>query len=141
MSQTRRQFLGSLGALGAGALLSNSELLAQGPGGNARRIDTHHHFGSPEFVAMTKAKQTAGWQTWQPYTPARAVEEMDMGETQMAFISITTPGIWFGNIDETRRMARHENEYGARNRYAAREADRFPPSVLQGKRALKVYRE
>jgi predicted TIM-barrel fold metal-dependent hydrolase len=29
-------------------------------------------------------------------------------------ISITTPGIWFGNIDETRGFARQENEYGAR---------------------------
>ena len=37
-----------------------------------------------------------------------------MGETQTAFISITTPGIWFGNLGETRRMARRENEYGAR---------------------------
>jgi hypothetical protein len=79
---SRRQFLTGLGALGAGTLLSKSQLLAQGPGGNVRRIDVHHHFGSPEFVAMTKAKQTQGWQTWQPYTPARAVESMDMGETQ-----------------------------------------------------------
>src|SRR5207244_8772771 len=98
MSQTRRQFLGSLGGLAAGALLSKTQLLAQGPGGNARRIDTHHHFGSPEFVAMTKAKQTAGWQMWQPYTPARADEEMDMGETQIAFIAITTHGIGVGKM-------------------------------------------
>src|SRR5438094_7513654 len=111
---SRRQFVGGLGALGAGALLARSNLFAQGPGGTVRRIDTHHHFGSPEFIAMTKAKQTQGWQTWQPYSPAKAVEEMDMGETQMAFISITTPGIWFGNIDETRKVARRENEYGAR---------------------------
>jgi len=111
---SRRQFLTGLGALGAGALLSKSDLLAQGPGGTVRRIDVHHHFGSPEWIAMTKAKQTQGWQTWQPYTPAKAVESMDMGETQLACISITTPGIWFGNIDETRRLARQQNEYGAR---------------------------
>jgi 6-methylsalicylate decarboxylase len=111
---SRRQFIAGVSALGASAYFSKSELFAQGPGGNVRRIDTHHHFGSPEFVAMTKAKQTAGWQTWQPYTPARAVEEMDMGETQTAFISVTTPGIWFGDLGETRRMARRENEYGAR---------------------------
>ena len=29
-------------------------------------------------------------------------------------ISISTPGIWFGNIDETRGFARQENEYGVR---------------------------
>lgn len=111
---SRRQFLGGLGALGAGALLSKSDLLAQGPGGAVRRIDVHHHFGSPEWIAITKARQTAGWETWQPYTPARAVESMDKGETQMAFISITTPGIWFGDLDQTRKLARQQNEYGAR---------------------------
>ena len=39
---------------------------------------------------------------------------MDRGGVSTAMISITTPGIWFGNIDETRRLARRENEYGAR---------------------------
>jgi 6-methylsalicylate decarboxylase len=113
-NQTRRQFLNTLGAAGAATLLSRYELFSQSPGGAVRRIDTHHHFGSPEFIAMTKAKQTAGWETWQPYTPARAIESMDMGETQAALISITTPGIWFGDLQETRKLARQQNEYGAR---------------------------
>ena len=63
---------------------------------------------------MVNTKQTQGYQTWQPYTPARAIEDMDRGGVSTAMISITTPGIWFGNIDETRRLARRENEYGAR---------------------------
>jgi predicted TIM-barrel fold metal-dependent hydrolase len=63
---------------------------------------------------MVNTKKTQGYQTWQPYTPARAIEDMDRGGVSTAMISITTPGIWFGNIDETRRMTRQENEYGAR---------------------------
>ena len=63
---------------------------------------------------MVNTKKTQGCQTWQPYTPARAIEDMDRGGVSTAMISITTPGIWFGNIDETRRIARRENEYGAR---------------------------
>ena len=74
----------------------------------------HHHFGSPEWVAMTKTRQSQGFQTWQPYTPARAIEDMDRGGVSKSMISITTPGIWFGNRDETIRIARHENEYGAK---------------------------
>ena len=53
---SRRQFIAGVSALGASAYLSKSELFAQGPGGNVRRMDTHHHFGSPGFVAMTKAE-------------------------------------------------------------------------------------
>ena len=104
---TRRDFVAGMATIGAGAFLSRSSLLAQAPGGTVRRLDTHHHFGSPEWVAMTKAKQTAGWQTWTPYTPAKAVESMDMGECQTSLISITTPGIWFGNLMETRKLARY----------------------------------
>jgi predicted TIM-barrel fold metal-dependent hydrolase len=89
-------------------------LSAQVAAGNARRIDVHHHFGSPAWVKMVNDKKTQGYQTWQPYTPARAIEDMDRGGVATALISITTPGIWFGNIDETRRLARQENEYGAR---------------------------
>ena len=63
---------------------------------------------------MVNTKKSQGYQIWQPYTPARAIEDMDRGVVSTAMISITTPGIWFGNIDETRRLARQENEYGAR---------------------------
>src|SRR5437773_7490201 len=101
---SRRDFLVSLAGLGAGFMFQNK------PG----RIDVHHHFGSPEWIAMTKARMSQGYQTWQPYTPARAIEDMDRGGVTDAMISITTPGIWFGKLEETRRLARRENEYGAR---------------------------
>ena len=101
---SRRDFLVSLAGLGAGFMFQNK------PG----RIDVHHHFGSPEWIAMVNTKKTQGYQTWQPYTPGKAIEDMDRGGVSTAMISITTPGIWFGNLEETRRLARRENEYGAR---------------------------
>src|SRR5215467_10717035 len=101
---SRRDFLAGLVGLGARALFQSR------PG----RIDVHHHFGSPAWISMTSTKKTQGYQTWQPYTPARAIEDMDRGGVSMSMITITTPGIWFGNLEETRRMARQENEYGAR---------------------------
>src|SRR6266850_8557844 len=111
---TRRQFISRLAGLGASVLLPRGLSSRQAPGANPRRLDFHHHFGSPALIQMMKDRQSQGWQTWQPYTPARAIEDMDKGGVVTSFISITTPGIWFGNTDETRRIARRENEYGAR---------------------------
>ena len=112
--QSRRDFLAGLAGLGASIIFPSSKSLGQSSAPAAGRIDVHHHFGSPAWISMVNTKQTQGYQTWQPYTPARAIEDMDRGGVSTAMISITTPGIWFGNIDETRRLARRENEYGAR---------------------------
>jgi predicted TIM-barrel fold metal-dependent hydrolase len=113
-SPTRRDLLSGLAALGAGALLSGSRVAAQTPGGATRRIDVHHHFASPELIKLMAEKKMSGWQTWTPYSPAKAIEDMDKGGVQASMISITTPGIWFGSADETRRLARELNEYGAK---------------------------
>jgi predicted TIM-barrel fold metal-dependent hydrolase len=63
--------------------------------------------------------QRQGWEGWQEYTPARAIETMDEGGTQTAFISCTEPGVWFGDDFERERqdailLSRDMNEYGAR---------------------------
>jgi len=112
--QSRRDFLAGLAGLGASIIFPSSKSFGQSSAPADGRIDVHHHFGSPAWISMVNTKQTQGYQTWQPYTPARAIEDMDRGGVSTAMISITTPGIWFGNIDETRRLARRENEYGAR---------------------------
>jgi hypothetical protein len=91
---SRREFLAGPAGLGT------SVIFPQAPLANARRIDVHH-FGSPAWIAITNSKKTQGYQTWQPYTPARAIEDMDRGGVATALISITTPGIWFGNLEET----------------------------------------
>jgi predicted TIM-barrel fold metal-dependent hydrolase len=111
---SRRRFIAGLAGLGTSLIFSSVKSPAQSSGPRAGRIDVHHHFGSPAWVSMVNTKRTQGYQTWQPYTPARAIEDMDRGGVSMALISITTPGIWFGNMEETRRLARRENEYGAK---------------------------
>lgn len=113
-SLTRRDLLAGLAAAGASALVSGNRLSGQTPAANARRLDLHHHFGDPAFVKMVSTKRSQGYQTWQPYTPAKAIEDMDRGGVAVSLISITTPGIWFGDKQETRRLARELNEYGAK---------------------------
>src|ERR1700733_5005105 len=113
-SPTRRDLLAGIAALGAGAMLGGGGAAAQTPGGATRSIDLHHHFASPELIKLMAEKKMSGWQTWTPYSPAKAIEDMDKGGVQASMISITTPGIWFGSADETRRIAREQNEYGAK---------------------------
>ncbi|HLK51418.1 MAG TPA: amidohydrolase family protein [Bryobacteraceae bacterium] len=108
---SRRDFLAGLGAA---ALVASGKLPAQAPASGPRRLDLHHHFGTPDWVRMTATRKSQGYQTWQPYTPAKALEDMDRGGVAASMLSITTPGIWFGDKDETRRMARELNEYGAK---------------------------
>src|SRR5438105_5240733 len=104
---------GGLAALGLGAGL------AAGPAGravaqaNPRRIDVHHHFSPPQWIAYVKGREVL-----QPanvnWRPAKSVEDMDRGGVAAAVISITNPGLWFGDKEATRRIARECNEYGAK---------------------------
>lgn len=82
------------------------------------RIDVHHHYVSPEwFEAMTGHHETTykfpGLKTMSTWSPAAAVEAMDEGGVQTSVLSTCTPGVWFGNREETRRLARIQNDFGA----------------------------
>jgi len=48
------------------------------------------------------------------WTPAQSIQDMDRGGVAAAMISITNPGLWFGDAEVTRRLARACNEYGAK---------------------------
>jgi predicted TIM-barrel fold metal-dependent hydrolase len=113
----RRSFLTTaLASLGVAATANSRKLwgaLAQATPDNPRRIDVHHHFGPPAWVAEVKGRpllQPANT-TW---TPEKSIEDMDRGGVAAAVISITNPGLWFGDKEVTRRVARACNEYGAK---------------------------
>ena len=115
MDPERRQFLGTLATVGAASLLPAGVLTGQS---GTRRIDVHQHFVSPSFHSFLTAKNTPatpipGFNTWRDYSPARAVEELDRVGIETAMVSITAPGVWFGNADEARRLAREMNEFAA----------------------------
>jgi predicted TIM-barrel fold metal-dependent hydrolase len=118
MSIGRREFLTSLTALGATALARAGQVPSAG-GESRRRIDLHHHFGSPAWAKRHKEVGRQGWETFQDYTPAKSIEAMDKAGIQTAFLSMTTPGIWFGDNFNVERqsaiaLARDVNEYAAR---------------------------
>jgi predicted TIM-barrel fold metal-dependent hydrolase len=111
----RRRFLGALAAVGAASVLPTAAVRGQG---SARRIDVHQHFVSPTFHAALNAKNSAaapipGLAAWRDYSPARAVEQLDRVGIETAMLSITAPGVWFGDVEEARRLAREMNEFAA----------------------------
>jgi len=114
-SLDRRRFLTrAIGSLTlAGSARKSLEALAQvvSPA-KSQRIDIHHHFAPPAWIAEVKGRpllQPANT-TWMP---ARSIEDMDRGGVAAAVVSITNPGLWFGDAAVTRRLARACNEYGA----------------------------
>ena len=121
---SRRSFLKSVAAVGGSALLSSSQLSGQAPSGKARAIDVHHHFGSPGYAKALAAKTghvanfmlpSAGMASrWKDYSPTKAIEDMDRQDLAAAVLSVTTPGIWFGDPEEARGLSRDMNEYAAR---------------------------
>ena len=49
--------------------------------------------------------------TWYGWSPQKAVEAMDKNGVQTALISMTTPGIFFGDVPQGRRLSRAFNDY------------------------------
>lgn len=112
---SRRRVLGIMAGVGAASLWPAHRLLSQAA--NPRRIDVHQHFVSPSFYQTLTAKNSVspvpGFGTWRDYSPAKAVAELDRVGIETAMLSITAPGVWFGDAEEARRLAREMNEFAA----------------------------
>lgn len=115
LSPGRRRFLGALAATGAASLFASRLSPAQTPATAPRRIDIHQHFVSPSFLTTLTERNTKtpvpGLAAWKGFSPARAVETLDRVGVQTAMLSITAPGVHFGDAQEARRLAREMNEY------------------------------
>ena len=117
-TQSRRHVLTSLAALGAAAMLPAGTGLAETATASGR-VDVHHHFFPPDYLEPLAEwgkhhGVAAGLQPPQrDWTVARAVEEMDRAGVATAVLSISTPGIWFGDAEQARHMARLCNDYAA----------------------------
>ena len=77
------------------------------------RIDVHHHFAPPAWVAEVKGRPLLNVANTR-WSPEQSIEDMDRGGVAAAVVSITNPGLWFGDSAVTTRLARACNEYGAK---------------------------
>jgi predicted TIM-barrel fold metal-dependent hydrolase len=79
--------------------------------GNSR-IDVHHHVAPAQWLA-----EVLGRDLLQPATRNWSVEqslaEMDRNGIAAAAVSVTNPGLWFGDKQQSRRLARASNDFMA----------------------------
>lgn len=123
LSSSRRDFLAGAAALGAGGLFSAQQLFPQGkkqdePLPSPRRLDLHHHFMSDRVKRRVAEVKRQGWDTFQDYSPNKAIDAMDKAGVATAFLSCSTPGVWLGDnflIERAQAIAlsRDMNDYGA----------------------------
>ena len=88
-------------------------------------IDVHHHIIPPFYLEEYRDRIAAGRggqisAAWLEWTPQDALAAMDRSAVATAVVSLSTPGVWFGDVQEARRIARRCNEY------AAELAQRYP---------------
>lgn len=128
---SRRRFLASAGALGAGAIFSRMGLmgsLAAAPAGGGL-IDVHHHF-APAFYIEEAREQFVrtgnGGALKGPlaeWTAEKSLAEMDRNGVEYAVLSLTTPAVWMQDMQASRKLARRCNDYAAE--LAAKNPTRF----------------
>jgi 6-methylsalicylate decarboxylase len=107
LSERRAVLLGLAGA-GASALLPRAVAGAE----LADRIDIHAHLAAPAWIQELSPRglilpPLAHW------SPAKHLEDMDAAGVGTSMLSITAPGLWFGDVASTQRLARAVNDYGA----------------------------
>ncbi|PPR09290.1 MAG: hypothetical protein CFH41_02601 [Alphaproteobacteria bacterium MarineAlpha11_Bin1] len=77
------------------------------------RIDVHHHV-LPEFYI--EAQKSAGitstaYRGFPEWTPQHSLDVMDNEAISTSILSFTSPGIWFGDIEQTKSLAQRCNDY------------------------------
>jgi len=86
---------------------------------SAHRIDVHHHILPPDYVRavgdqrigpLIVAGKTPVW------TPQHSIDAMDRNGIATAVTSMSAPGLWFGDVEATRKLARDCNDYAAEMR-------------------------
>ncbi len=112
----RRRFLKCLGA----AMAAAGPAFAQTPqakSASGKWIDVHHHFLPPAYMREEQERINFGhsipasqMRTW---SVSESLDVMDQNGIATAVVSVTTPGVWFGDVAAGRRLSRMWNEYAA----------------------------
>ncbi|MFM9970111.1 MAG: amidohydrolase family protein [Burkholderiales bacterium] len=95
-----------------GSSKSGAKAKPKAPSG-PRRIDTHHHYYPPKYLAESSKYHDGTVSYAPPWSPALSLADMDKGGVETSILSISAPGVWFGNNAKARVQARECNEYGA----------------------------
>jgi predicted TIM-barrel fold metal-dependent hydrolase len=105
----RRSFLAGSVALGIGAADALRPSKAKAQTAAAKRIDVHHHFLAPfhrEVLAVNRGG--AALPNW---TVEGSLQDMEKAGVSIAMLSVMQPGVWFGEVEQARSLARRCNDY------------------------------
>jgi len=120
VTTSRRDFLAGLSTLAASAAISSRSFAQTGVAKLTpprRIIDVHHHIMPPFYIHEHRRDQMKvgpGITQIFEWTPQQAIERMDGSGIATSMLSISTPGPWFGQVQEGRRLSRQINDYGAK---------------------------
>jgi predicted TIM-barrel fold metal-dependent hydrolase len=111
-SASRRDFIVGLAATGAAAALVPALGGFAAAASPMRRIDFHHHFMPQQYLLdeQTRFGEPHGNSEEASWTADRAIQACDLAGVDFAFGSISTPGVWFGDVALGRKLARQWNE-------------------------------
>jgi 6-methylsalicylate decarboxylase len=90
-----------------------------------KRIDVHHHLIPPVYKRELErfGIKDSGGRELPEWTPERSLELMDRHETQFAILSVSCPGVYFGDTNKAIGLARDCNEYSRET--SEKHPDRF----------------
>jgi len=119
----RRSVISGIAAIGFGTSASviaraTPALAEQRAGVKPQLIDVHNHIVPPFYLAENRERIagsrggqiSAAWLDWEPQ---KALDAMDEHGVATAVLSLSTPGVWFGDAEAARRTARQCNDYAA----------------------------
>jgi len=77
------------------------------------RIDVHHHVLPEFYIEAQRAAGITGtaYRGFPEWTPEKSLAVMETNDIATSIFSFTSPGIWFGNIAQTKDLARQCNDY------------------------------
>jgi 6-methylsalicylate decarboxylase len=107
----RSAFLAGLSGAGAAVALGGHRAAAQGV---ARTVDVHHHYASPLWLELARKTGKLDERSWNGWTPERSLEQMDTNGVSVSMLSVTYPGVNFGDDAAARKLARECNDYAAK---------------------------
>jgi predicted TIM-barrel fold metal-dependent hydrolase len=79
------------------------------------RIDLHYHIVPKPYVEVLVDRGIHGPTNFRfpAWTPEKALKHMDRNRTRAAVTSLSSPGVWFGDVGLARRLSRLCNEFQA----------------------------
>ncbi len=80
----------------------------------ADRIDVHHHIVPPDYAELLRDKGIQpGGIPLPDWSATASTKVLRANGIASAIVSVSTPGVWFGDVMEARHWARRVNEYAA----------------------------